>query len=54
VRVLLAAEDWGCPPWVVTGEPDTQETRWKWLKRWEFYAAQRSVKHKIDMDKING
>jgi len=54
VRVLLAAEDWGCPPWEVIGEEPTQEARWKWFKRWEFYAAQRSVKHKIDTDKNNG
>ena len=32
--VLLAASDWGVPPWTVTGQEATDKTRLRWLWTW--------------------
>lgn len=31
LQILWAAEDWGVPPWVISGEDPTNEVRSEWL-----------------------
>jgi hypothetical protein len=38
MNVLIAARDWGCPPWAITGEGDDEHL--SWLLRWEFLKSQ--------------
>jgi len=44
LNVLLAAHEWGCPPWEITGSG----SRLVWFQRWAAYAEQRSLKQQGD------
>jgi hypothetical protein len=39
MRVLVAASEWGCPPWEIMGDPLTWD-KLKWLWRWEYWRSQ--------------
>lgn len=39
-----AAKDWGVPPWVIMGEPDTNWNKMKWVMRNNFVAEQMNKK----------
>jgi hypothetical protein len=41
--VLIAAEEWGCPPWEIAGGD-----KLKWYFRWQEYAKHRAKKQRID------
>lgn len=41
--VLEAAAEWGCPPWVVTGEELTPARRVRWFFRWAELRKQRGM-----------
>jgi len=43
--VLLAAHEWGCPPWEITGDQDRRLT---WYMRWLAYAEQRTKRQEME------
>jgi hypothetical protein len=44
VSVLMLAEKWGSPPWVITGETLTNEVRIKWYLRGQLYVSQMNIR----------
>jgi hypothetical protein len=50
-EVLIAAAEWGCPPWIVIGqEHPSPAERSRWFWRWRAFAEQREKKRQLDED----
>ena len=43
LAVLLAAEEWGCPPWEIAGG-----SKYQWFTRWNFYKSQVNKKQNMN------
>jgi hypothetical protein len=44
ISILVLAEKWGCPPWVVVGEEPTETIRQQWYQRGVFYYSQINIR----------
>lgn len=54
---LVAAEQWGCPPWLLTSgawesltPAEQAREKWRWLLRLEEFLAARAEKTKRDLE----
>lgn len=47
----LAAQSWGCPPWVIMGEPYSDWTAIKWLMRRGFVEGEMNRKKEMEHKK---
>lgn len=44
LNVLVAAQEWGVPPWEIVGGMQAEGERLRWFWRWQKYAEQRAKK----------